>query len=120
MKMFSLHFKAQRVTRFILVQFFALTGWIIVQLFFSLSPLGRALPFITLMFTEAIWWMALLLIMLQLFLREYNRFVRAALELEEANRRLRRGTNNLLQHLRTEHFPEESNEASHQASMADD
>jgi hypothetical protein len=33
----SLRHKAQRVTRFVLVQFLALVGWILVQLFFSLS-----------------------------------------------------------------------------------
>jgi len=105
--MLSLHDKAQRVTRFIFVQFFALSGWIAVQLFFSFSPLGRSLPFLTLMFTEAIWWLALLLIMLPLFLVEYHRFVQAALDLDDANRRLRQRTNSMLESLRAERFPEE-------------
>ena len=107
MRMLSLHDKAQRVTRFIFVQFFALSGWIAVQLFFSFSPLGRSLPFLTLMFTEAIWWLALLLIMLRLFLVEYHRFVQAALDLDDANRRLRQRTNSMLESLRAERFPEE-------------
>ncbi len=103
----SLHDKARRVTRFVFVQFFALSGWIAVQLFFSFSPLGRSLPFSTLIFTETIWWIVLLLIMLRLFLVEYNRFVQAALDLDDANRRLRQRTNSLLEHLRAERFPEE-------------
>ena len=103
----SLHDKARRVTRFVFVQFFALSGWIAVQLFFSFTPLGRSLSFPTLMFTEAIWWLALLLIMLHLFLVEYHRFVRAALDLEDANRRLRQRTNSILEYLQVEHAAEE-------------
>jgi hypothetical protein len=46
--------------------------------------------------------MALLFIMLLLFLLVYQRFVQAALDLEEANRRLRRTTNNLLEQVMME------------------
>ena len=107
MNTLSIHFKAQRVTRFVCVQFVALAGWVVVQLFFSLSPFGRALPFVTLLLTEAVWWIALLLLMLRLFLLEYHRFVRAALDLEDANTRLRQRTTTILHQLRMERFPED-------------
>ena len=118
MEKISLQHKAQKVTRFILVQFCALAGWILVQLFFSLSPLGRTLSFSAIMVIESIWWMALLLIMLRLFLHEYNRFVQAALALEDANTRLRKRTNSVLEYMRAEHFPEESDTPQNQNSFA--
>lgn len=119
MNAFSLQLKAQRVTRFLLVQFCALAGWIAVQLFFALSPLGHTLSFPAIMIIESIWWMALLLLMLRLFLHEYNRFVQAALDLEDANLRLRRRTNSLLEQLRSEHFPEATEKANRQESRSD-
>jgi hypothetical protein len=97
---FSIRRKAQRVTRFAIVQFIALLGWIFVQLFFSISPVGRTFSFGIILIIEAIWWMGLLLIMLLLFLIEYNRFVQAAVELEDANNRLRRRANAMLGHAR--------------------
>lgn len=100
METLSLHRKARRVTRFVTIQFIALAGWVAVQTFFAISPIGRELPFITILFIEGVWWIALLFIMLQLFLREYNRFVRAALDLEDANTRLRMRTNDMLENMR--------------------
>jgi hypothetical protein len=67
-----------------------------VQSFFSLSALGRTIPFAVTIVIEAIWWIAPLVIMFLLFRREYNSFVRAVLELEEANKSLRRATNDFL------------------------
>lgn len=93
---------AYRITWFLTVQLIALIGWIIVQSFFSLSPLGRTLPFEVTIVIEAIWWIATLVIMFLLFKREYNRFVGAVLELEAANRRLRGSTNQLLSHLKNQ------------------
>ena len=87
---------AYRITRFLTVQLIALIGWIIVQSTFSLSPLGRTIPFAVTIVIEAIWWIATLVIMFLLFRREYNGFVKAVLDLEEANRRLRRATSNFL------------------------
>lgn len=100
MERFSIRRKAQRVTRFVIVQFIALLGWVLVQLFFSISPIGRTVSFGIILVIEAIWWMGLLLIMLLLFRNEYDRFVQAALELEEANNRLRRRANAMLEHAR--------------------
>lgn len=100
--------RAHRVTRFVTVQLIALVGWILVQSFFSLSPLGRTIPFTLTMVIEAIWWIATLLIMFLLFIREYRRFVQAVLELEEANRRLRATTNNILLELRNQRDQEET------------
>ena len=100
MEQFSIRRKAQRVTRFVIVQFIALLGWVLVQLFFSISPIGRTVAFGLMLVIEAIWWMGLLLIMLLLFRNEYNRFVQAAIELEEANNRLRRRTNAMLEQAR--------------------
>ncbi len=96
MVMRTMQKRAQRITQFVAVQCIALVGWILVQSTFSLSSLGRTIPFALLMVIEAIWWIATLLMMFVLFKREYNRFVQAVLELEEANRRLRNATNILL------------------------
>ena len=96
MTTFNMRQHAQRVTHFVMVQLIALVGWILVQSFFSLSPLGQTLPFALMIVVEAIWWIATLVIMFVLFQREYTRFVRAALELEDANRRLRGMTNTIL------------------------
>jgi magnesium-transporting ATPase (P-type) len=99
--------RANRITRFVTVQLIALVGWIIVQSFFSLSSFGRTIPFAVTMVIEAIWWIATLVIMFLLFRREYSRFVRAVLDLEEANRRLRETTNNVLSELRNQGNQEE-------------
>lgn len=107
MKLLSMREKARRVTRFIIIQFIALVGWILVQAFFSLSPMGQVLPFALTIVIEAVWWIALLAIMFVLFLQEYNRFVQATLELEEANRNLRTKTNDILEHIRTKQHQEE-------------
>ena len=96
----SMREKSYRFTRFLITQCIALVGWIIVQSFFSLSSVGQRLPFLIMVLIEAIWWIALLAIMLRLFLLEYNRFVQAAVDLEGANQRLRSATNQLLQHMK--------------------
>ena len=96
MATFNMRQHAQRVTYFVTVQLIALVGWILVQSFFSLSPIGRTIPFAVVIVVEAIWWIATLVIMFVLFRREYSRFVQAALELEDANRRLRGVTNTIL------------------------
>lgn len=88
--------RANRITRFVTVQLIALVGWIIVQSFFSLSAPGRAVPFAITLVIEAIWWIATLVIMFLLFRREYNSFVQAVLDLEEANRRLRKAASDIL------------------------
>ena len=96
MQMITMRQRADRVLRFVIVQFIALVGWIIVQSFFSLSSLGSALPFALTIVIEAVWWIATLGIMLLLFIREHDRFVQSVLDLEEANRRLRQATNQML------------------------
>ena len=96
MELLSMRQRSRRITWFVTVQLIALVGWIIVQSFFSLSALGRTIPFAVIIVIEAIWWIATLVIMFLLFRREYNSFVRAVLELEEANKRLRRTTNDFL------------------------
>jgi hypothetical protein len=98
----SMRQRASRITRFVTVQLIALIGWIIVQSFFSLSPLGRTIPFAVTLVIEAIWWIATLVIMFVLFKREYNRFVQAVVDLEDANRRLRETTNTILSELRNQ------------------
>ncbi len=107
MALVNMEQRANRITRFVTVQLIALVGWIIVQSFFSLSSLGRTVPFAVTMVIEAIWWIATLVIMFLLFRREYSRFVRAVLDLEEANRRLRETTNNVLLELRNQGNQEE-------------
>jgi uncharacterized membrane protein len=54
------------------------------------------------MIIETIWWIATLVIMFVLFRREYNSFVRAVLDLEEANKRLRQTTNEIFSELRNQ------------------
>ena len=108
MERLTLRDKAQHITRFVTIQFIALVGWIIVQSFFSLSPLGRTLPFMLTIIVEAIWWIATLAIMFLLFQREYRRFVQSASELEEANSRLRRVTNQMLLNLQEQRVREKS------------
>ncbi len=115
----TIRHKAHKVVRFVLVQFIALLGWIFVQVFFSLSPVGRALGVPLMIVVEAVWWMGLLMIMLLLFLLEYNRFVQAALDLEEANRRLRQETSRLLAHMRIEHTSGETMDTTKQDSDAE-
>jgi hypothetical protein len=92
--------RAHKVMRFLIVQLIALVGWIIVQSFFSLTPSGRAIPYSITIIIEAIWWIATFLIMFLLFKQEYDNFVKAVLDLEEANRRLRGMTNNIFLELR--------------------
>jgi hypothetical protein len=101
--------KANQVIRFIFVQFIAIVGWIIVQSIYSLSPLGRAIPFVLLTVIEGVWWIVFLVIMFLLFRREYNRFVQSAVELEEANQVLKGGANILLSHLKEQHAYQEEN-----------
>ena len=94
--------RAHRITYFVTVQLIALVGWIIVQSFFSLSPLGHSIPFAVIMVIETIWWIATLVIMFVLFRRQYNSFVQAVLDLEEANKRLRQTTNEIFSELRNQ------------------
>ncbi|HLZ63293.1 MAG TPA: hypothetical protein VKR06_40690 [Ktedonosporobacter sp.] len=100
MELLTLFQKAYRVRRFIIVQFIALVGWIIVQSSFSLTPAGQSIPFQVMIVSEGIWWIALLAIMLILFTREYNSFAHSALELEDANKQLREATNRLFVQVR--------------------
>lgn len=96
---------AHRLMHFVLVQFIALAGWVIVQSFFFLSPVvqvGHNISFAAVMVIEIIWWIATLVIMFVLFRREYNGFVKAVLDLEEANKRLRETTNTIFQEMRNQ------------------
>ena len=96
MELLTMRQRANRITLFVTVQFIALVGWIIVQSLFSLSSLSSSLSFPVKLIIEAIWWIATLVIMFLLFRREYNGFVKAVLDLEDANRRLRKATSDLL------------------------
>jgi hypothetical protein len=96
MEVLTMRQRARRITWFVTVQLIALVGWILVQSFFSLSALGHTIPFAITIVIEAIWWIATLVIMFLLFKREYSGFVKAVLELEEANKRLRRATSSFL------------------------
>ena len=96
MEVLTMRQRARRITWFVTVQLIALVGSILVQSFFSLSAIGRTIPFAITIVIEAIWWIATLVIMFLLFKREYNDFVQAVLDLEEANKRLRRATSSFL------------------------
>jgi hypothetical protein len=97
----SMRQHAQRLTWFVTVQLIALIGWIIVQSTFTLSPLGHGIPFVVIMVVETIWWIATLVIMFVLFRRLYTSFIQAAVDLEDANKRLRDTTNSILTEMRT-------------------
>ena len=101
MEQSSMQKRAYGVRRFLTVQLIALIGWIIVQSFFSLTPPGRAIPYAITIVIEAIWWIATLVLMFLLFKQEYDSFVKAVLDLEEADTRLRGMTNNILLELRS-------------------
>lgn len=88
--------RASRISSFLTVQLIALVGWIIVQSLLFVTPVSNGLPFIGKMIIETIWWIATLVIMFFLFRRIYDRFVKAVLDLEEANKRLRKATSDLL------------------------
>ncbi|HEV2581549.1 MAG TPA: hypothetical protein VGT44_11920 [Ktedonobacteraceae bacterium] len=88
--------RANRISSFLTVQLIALIGWIIVQSLLFVSPVSNSLPFIVKMIIETVWWIVTLVIMFYLFRRIYDRFVKAVLDLEDANRRLRKATNDLL------------------------
>jgi len=87
--------RANRISSFLTVQLIALIGWIIVQSLLFVSPVSNSLPFIVKMIIETIWWIATLVIMFYLFRRIYDRFVKSVLDLEDANRRLRKATSDL-------------------------
>ena len=112
MQQVTMRQRAHRVTRFVILQFIALVGWIIVQSSFSLTSLGRTIPFAVTLVVEAIWWIVTLAIMLVLFRREYNRFVQSAVELEEANKRLRETTNQILTQIRDQGTQAETGQTS--------
>ena len=88
--------RANRISSFLTVQLIALIGWIIVQSLLFVSPVSNSLPFIVKMIIETIWWIATLVIMFYLFRRIYDRFVKAVLDLEDADKRLRKATSDLL------------------------
>lgn len=59
---------SRKLQAFFLVALVALIGWVIVQTLFSLSPFGKAQPFIVLSI-EFIWWFVLLALLAYLFNR---------------------------------------------------
>ncbi|HVB61548.1 MAG TPA: hypothetical protein VNE61_10180 [Ktedonobacteraceae bacterium] len=99
MAMLTISQHANSVRRFVIIQLVALIGWILVQTFFTLSPPGRTIPFSVIIVIEAIWWTVTLVMMFMLFRRIYGSFVQAAVDLEEANKRLRQRTNTILSDL---------------------
>lgn len=99
MAMLTISQHANSVRRFVIIQLVALIGWILVQTFFTLSPPGRTVPFAVIIIIEAIWWAVTLVMMFLLFRRIYESFVQAAVDLEEANKRLRQRTNTILSDL---------------------
>ena len=99
LQMPNLRERANRISSFLTVQLIALIGWIIVQSLLFVSPISNSLPFIGKMIIETIWWILTLVIMFYLFRRIYNRFVKAVLDLEDANKRLRKATSDLLQEI---------------------
>ncbi len=59
---------SRKLQTFFVVALVALTGWVIVQTAFSLSPFGKAQPFIVLCI-EFVWWLSLLALLTYLFKR---------------------------------------------------
>lgn len=59
---------SRKLQTFFLVALIALIGWVIVQTLFSMSPFGKAQPFIVLSI-EFVWWLSLLTLLAYLFRR---------------------------------------------------
>jgi len=110
--------RANRVTYFVTVQTIALLGWIIVQSIFSLT-LGNQIPFALTIIVEGVWWAATLVIMFFLFRREYDGFAQAVIDLEDANRKLRERTTNMLMELSKQEPQAQSEGTSKQESQAE-
>ena len=95
----NLRERANRISSFLTIQLIALIGWIIVQTLLFVTPISDSVPFIVKMVIETIWWIVTLVIMFYLFRRIYKRFVQSVLDLEDANRRLRKAASELLQEM---------------------
>lgn len=67
-RLLQLEDTSHKLQTFFLVALVALTGWVIVQTLFSLSPFGKAQPFIVLSI-EFVWWFVLLALLAYLFKR---------------------------------------------------
>jgi len=109
MAMLTISQHANSVRRFVIIQLVALIGWILVQTFFTLSPPGRTVPFSVIIIIEAIWWAVTLVLMFLVFRRIYESFAQAAVDLEEANKRLRQRTNTILSDLSNDESASQDN-----------
>ncbi len=65
---------SQRLRFFFITALVALLGWVVVQTLFSLSPFGRANPFVVLAI-EFVWWLSLLAVLAVLFRRVLARLI---------------------------------------------
>ena len=78
---------SKRLRLFFITALVALLGWVVVQTLFSLSPFGRAYPFIVLTI-EFFWWLSLLAVLAILFRRVLGRLVVSTHTLKGVEKRL--------------------------------
>ena len=78
---------SKRLRLFFSTALIALLGWVVVQTLFSLSPFGRANPFIVLAI-EFFWWLSLLAVLAVLFRRVLRRLIMSTHMLKGVEKRL--------------------------------
>ncbi len=87
---------SKRIRLFFITALVALLGWVLVQTLFSLSPFGRAYPFIVLTI-EFFWWLSLLAVLVVLFRRVIGRLVTSTHTLKGVEKRLEEANEQILQ-----------------------
>jgi hypothetical protein len=86
----------QRIRAFFTVTFIALSGWVVAQTLFSLSPFGQSHPFVALAI-EFTWWLALLLVLFLIFKRATGRLTFCTHNLEIVERKLEEANGQITQ-----------------------
>lgn len=87
---------SKRLRLFFSTALVALLGWVVVQTLFSLSPFGRAYPFIVLVI-EFFWWLSLLAVLAILFRRVLGRLVVSTHTLKGVEKRLEDANEQIVQ-----------------------
>jgi len=94
--MHQLEDTSRRLRLFFITALIALLGWVVVQTLFSLSPFGRANPFVVLGI-EFVWWLSLLAALAVLFRRVLGRLTVSTRVLRIAEQRLENANEQIAQ-----------------------
>ncbi len=87
---------SKRLRLFFSTALIALLGWVVVQTLFSLSPFGRANPFLVLTI-EFAWWLSLLAILSLLFHRVLGRLIASTHRLKGVEKHLEDANEQIVQ-----------------------